>query len=97
MNYLAKIFAPLTILLLVLLMGAEVVAQSEAPKPETTVAPEPEAPEDSPEADQTTAPQSSADAKEDEEDKQQSNATLERFTPSEEISADRSVAFPNDI
>lgn len=25
------------------------------------------------------------------------NATLERFVPSEEISEDRSVAFPNDI
>jgi len=26
-----------------------------------------------------------------------SNATMERFKPSEDISADRSVAFPNDI
>lgn len=83
----------LLLLMTALLLGA--AAQAQEPADEAGV--EPETPE---QADSNGAPANEPPAEEGAQTPREpapGRATMERFTPSEEISDDRSVSFPNDI
>ena len=88
MRYLIQIL----ILAFSLLLGASATAQSEEEDSTDEQAPAPET--ERIEEQISVAEPAGPDAETEPAD---TKNALERFTPSEEISADRSVAFPNDI
>ena len=79
--------------LLAAITGSSPVAQDTETDEQQTAPAETEAQTPAPEAD----PETPVQADQIDAESAVSSATMERFKPSEDISADRSVAFPNDI